>query len=281
MVPRVLRASGSTSDLAGCIAVAVSAVGWRLLEGSAASAAGALLGSAPPGSSAGDALRGSQGGSSALLSLRVAAAAAPLPPAPAPLCYPFLTVGVSNLRTAARLAAREGARVAGAGGGEPLAAGATEAVFALPGGGPALRVLHLFRRNPVVSVTLGAADAGAAAAFFEGAFGLARLRAGAGGAAEAQPRPERRSEVLAFGAPHNTTCLVVEEEAAAAAAAAAAGGGAERGALVLSVEARNVARARAAFLDKGLPTSEPGAAGSFVAMCPDGYTFHVLPAAVE
>jgi hypothetical protein len=277
MVPRVLRASGSTSDLAGCIAVAVSAFGWRLLEGSAASAAGASLGSAPPGSSAGDALRGSLGGSSALLSLR-AAAAAPLPPAPAPLCYPFLTVGVSNLRTAARLAAREGASVVGAGaggggGGAPLAAGATEAVFALPGGGPALRVLHLFRRNPVVSVTLGAADAGAAAAFFEGAFGLARLRAG--GAAEAQPRPERRSEVLAFGAPHNTTCLVVEE------AAAAAGGGAERGALVLSVEARDVARARAAFLDKGLPTSEPGAAGSFVAMCPDGYTFHVLPAPVE
>ena len=55
----------------------------------------------------------------------------------------------------------------------------------------------------------------------------------------------------------------------------------EAGAAIAAMVGDLVARARAAFLDKGLPTSEPGAAGSFVAMCPDGYTFHVLPAAVE
>ena len=287
VTPRLLRASGATTDLAGCVAVCASALGLRVLEGSPTSPS-VSLGAAPPGATAGEALRASAGGSSALLSLRAAAAAgappAAPPPSPAPpaLRYPFLTFAASNLKTAARLAAKEGCGVAGVGGGA-LAAGAREAVFSLPGGGPALRVLHLFRRNPVVSVTLGARDAGAAAAFFAGALGLLRLGGGGGGgggggagALEAHARPGAGSEVLAFGAPHNTTCLVVEQSGAPGGGGARAEEG--EGALVLSVEARDVAHARAAFIERGLPASQPGAAGSFVALCPDGYTFHVLPA---
>jgi hypothetical protein len=268
---RILRTIGATSDLTGSIAVCVSALGLRLLEGSAV-AGKATLGTA------GDALRApAAGGSSAMLSLRVAAGGGAATPfvggAPAELRYPFLTFGVSNLKTAARLAAKEGSGVHGGGGG-PLAAGAREAVFSLPGGGPALRVLHLFRRNPAVSVTLGAADPGAAADFFAGALGLRRLGAGAAvdGAEEAHPRPGLRSEVLASGAPHNTTCLVVEQLGAGAGAARDEG----EGALTVGVEVGDVARARAAFLERGLPASQPSAAGSFVALCPDGYVFYVV-----
>jgi hypothetical protein len=254
----------------------VGALGLRVLEGGPG-AASASLGSAPPGAAAGAA--GS--GSSCVLSLRAAqggGASVALVPRGAALRYPFLTFGVSNLRTAARLAGKEGGGVfGGGGGGAPLATGAREAVFVLPGGSPAVRVLHLFRRNPAVSVTVGAADAGGAAAFFAGALGLARLGDGAGaGAAEAHPRQGMRSEVLAFGAPHNTTCLVVEEAMAGGAGWEEEGGGGE-GALVLSVEASDVVHARAAFLERGLPASEPSASGSFVALCPNGYTFHVLP----
>ena len=69
-----------------------------------------------------------------------------------------------------------------------------------------------------------------------------------------------------------TVAICGRDLARAQAVAAELGSGAHG----FAVEVGDVARARAAFLERGLPASQPSAAGSFVALCPDGYVFYVV-----
>jgi hypothetical protein len=206
-------------------------------------------------------------------------AAAATAAAPGLLRYPFLTYGVSNLRTSARHAARHGGVAlppgssGSGGGGAASAAAATEAAFALPGATAGVRLLHLFRRNPAVSVTLGLAEPARGAALLGAALGLRVL--GGAEAALAAPRAGRASIVLAApGAqPHNTTSLVLE---------ALEGGSADGSALeesaVLTLATADPAGALAACRAASLPTSTPSASGSFVALLLDGgYSLHCVP----
>lgn len=75
-----------------------------------------------------------------------------------------------------------------------------------------MRVLHLFRRNPCISVTLGVTDVDASANLYQSLFGmraitgpeLLELHLPA-----VQSTPDTRI-ALGFGAAHNTTSLVLE-----------------------------------------------------------------------
>jgi catechol 2,3-dioxygenase-like lactoylglutathione lyase family enzyme len=209
------------------------------------------------------------------------------------LGYPFLTYGVSNLRTSARHARRHG----GVGLGE---VGAGEALFSLPGarpgrlGGGGVRLLHAFRRNPAISVTLGVGDPGAAAQFFCAALGMRVLEGEE--AALACPRPARGALVLVGPTeePHNTTSLVLEASGCPGARAAEElpqGGkeagfagmeeaGEEGGEATLVLSLPDTARALRVCRELGLPTTAPSARGSFLAILSDGgYSLYCTPSA--
>jgi len=257
----------STSDLASALLFGRDALCLPLASGGLAQGAAVLR----------------EGTGCCELALHQGAAPAPAPPAPLHLRYPFLTFGVSNLRTSTRHAMRHGgaallqrpasAPPAPAPAPAPAAPAPTEAAFALPGATAGVRLLHLFRRNPAVSVTLGLADPAAGARFFTAALGLRVLEGPE--AALACPRMGRASIVLAApGAqPHNTTSLVLE----------ALGGGSGSGAepmeegAVLTLAMADVAGALAACRALGVPTSPPSASGSFVALVLDGgYSLHCV-----
>ena len=197
--------------------------------------------------------------------LALHAGAAPAAAPAAALRYPFLTYGVSNLRTSARHARRHG------GAAVLPAAGAEEASFALPGAAAGVRLLHLFRRNPAVSVTLGVADPEAGARFFCAALGMRQLEGEE--AALACPRAGRPSRVLAaLGAqPHNTSSLVLE----AWQGSSNEGAGVDEEAALTLATADATAALRACH-QRGLLTSTPSASGSFVALLEGGYSLHVI-----
>lgn len=88
----------------------------------------------------------------------------------------------------------------------------TQAVFADPDG-RRLRALHLFRRTPLVSLTLGVRDVGAAAESYARVFDLRRV-VDPEEAREAHPRPGKPSAVMAFGPVHASTAIVLEQAAA-------------------------------------------------------------------
>lgn len=286
---RVARWCAFVPDVAACSSFYATALGLRVLREVPGRVA--VLGGGGVGCEvmfrASEAARdrgedGSANGSgSADGSASGSAVAAQLPPQilPAPaLRYPFLTFGVSNLKTSSRHAGRSGGAVL------PAAAGsqpsASEAVFVDPAGRCA-RVLHLYRRQPTLSVTLGVEDVAASASFFEGALGLRRAE-GPEEEAEAHARQQDAGSswlALAFAPRHTVdrtwTRLVLEQRGAFGATAPEG----DAGRPLLALEVPDVHAARGAFLARGLPASPiGGAAGgqrSFTALCPDGYTFHV------
>ena len=208
-----------------------------------------------------------------------AASAPPTPPSPQPpppslsssLRYPFLTYGVSNLKTCMRHAKRHGGEAV-------VVAGipAVEATLTLPGGGVGVgvRALHLYRRYPAVSVTLGVPHPAQAAEFFQGALGMWRVEGE--GMKEAHTR-EGRGECVVLCAsgsqPHNTTTLVLEP----CSTRELEGGGVvhpEEEEVTLTVGVRDLPSALAAFNAAGMPTSS--AQHSFVALYNGVYILHVV-----
>ena len=244
-------------------------------------------------------------GAGAALALRATALTIP-PPTPLAnkqLSYPFLTLAVSNLRTASRHAVRMGGavvvvtgsavRMGGAvvtgsgavmGGAVAVVTGSgavvapapkTEATLLDPAG-RALRAVHRFRRAPIVSLTIGVRDAQAAAAFFVKALGARQLTS-VEGVSEALLRSEggATTAALAWGEEHNTTLLVLEQTCLHPETPAAAHN--DDDAPTLSVIVSDVGAARAAFTAAQLPVADDTAGGGFIALCADGYAFKVLP----
>ena len=247
-----------TSDLASALLFAKDALSLPLLAGGAAAGSAALREGA---------------GCALALAAQLASPPPPAPQQPQLLRYPFLTYGVSNLRTSARHAARHGGSALPL---HPGALPAAEAAFALPGATAGVRLLHLFRRNPAVSVTLGLADPPAAARLLAAVLGLRQLEGAA--AALACPRAGRASLVLAApGAePHNSTSLVLEALGSASGEGAAAA--LEEGA-ALTLATPDAAEALRQCRALGVPTSPPSASGSFVALLLDGgYSLHCVQA---
>jgi hypothetical protein len=245
-----------STDLSTCLLFCRDALSLSLLRGSAA---GGLL------------CVGESGGCSELHLAGAAAAAASLPaPVPAALPYPFLTYGVSNLRTSARHAGRHG--------GQPLALAAEadasqEAHFLLPGSAGGVRLLHLFRRNPTVSLTLGLASPEQGAQLLCAVLGM-RVLAGQE-AALARPRAGRHSLVLAGPGqePHNTTSLVLEQWEAGGASSSNSSSGcalAPEEQATLCVAVPDTRAALQQCLGLGLPTTPLSSAGSFVTELMDG-----------
>ncbi len=162
-----------------------------------------------------------------------------------------------------------------------------------------MRVLHVFRRNPALSVTLGVPDVPAAASFFMAALGMRVVVPPELSEVHAPPPPPPASGgagagadarvVLAFGPAHNTTALVLEPLAApwggAVPHGADGGSGDAQGvgvdaAPVLGFAVEDVAAAHARMVAAGAPTS-PFAAGehkSFTAVAPGDYTLHITAA---
>jgi len=194
------------------------------------------------------------------------------PPSTQPLTlrYPFLTYGVSNLKTCMRHAKRHGGEAAVVSG-----LPAVEAMLSLPGGGAVgLRALHLYRRYPAVSVTLGVPHPAQAAQFLQDALGMWRVEGE--GVKEAHTR-EGRGESLVLCAPscqpHNTTTLVLEP----CTASELEGGGVvhpEEEEVTLTVGVKDLPAALSAFNAAGVPTSS--AQHSFVALYSGAYLLHVV-----
>jgi len=158
--------------------------------------------------------------------------------------------------------------------------------------GRALRVLHLFRRSPLVSVTLAVRSVAAARALYEGALGMRPLGAEARAALRLPPQEAAAAAAggagaalaLAFSEAPDATALVLVE---AAAAPAGGEGEEERGEapLVLEVEAprARLGALRAAAAAAGLEASEFDAArdASFLCEDRDGHVLRVAAAAAE
>lgn len=174
-------------------------------------------------------------------------AAAAAPPSAA-LLYPYMTVGVSNLKTAARKAKRWQGNVVGelqpAHAADPTTGAAAQpasAVFVDPAGN-ASRVLHLFRRNPIVSVTLGVHGLETAVGFFTAALGMRHV-------SEAElpslclPPSSTERVALAFGPVAFTTSLVLERALPSVAGTSTC---TDNGVLTLAVERARLGPARAA-----------------------------------
>jgi catechol 2,3-dioxygenase-like lactoylglutathione lyase family enzyme len=182
--------------------------------------------------------------------------------------------------------------------------GGSEAVFEDPDG-RRIRVLHAFRRVPVVSVTLGCADVPAAAAAYSSVLGFrvvtdadelreARLprpasypsSSSTAAAARGARGPAQAPAVLALGPVHNTTLLVLEPRRATPAGAGSGGSSGSSGgdgdALpepVVTVVVPDVEAAYARVAAAGWAASPyaRGAAG-FTAMDADGNLLYVGPA---
>jgi hypothetical protein len=145
--------------------------------------------------------------------------------------------------------------------------------------------VHRFRRAPIISLTIGVAgEPRAAADFFERALGAQVLRDAE--AAEAAPRMGGAAScVLAWGDAHNTTLLVLESASRAQPQPPPQplppwlprSDVDDEGVPALSIEvagARELAAARAAFVDASLPVQD-ARQGAFLALCRDGYAFAV------
>lgn len=206
--------------------------------------------------------------------LGMVGSAAPPPSTPSPsalaLRYPFLTYGVSNLKTCMRHAKRHGGEAVVVSGSP-----AVEATLSLPGGGGVgVRALHLYRRYPAVSVTLGVPHPAQAAQFLQGALGMWRVEGE--GVKEAHTR-EGRGESWVLCAPgcqpHNTTTLVLEP----CTTNELEGGSVvhpEEEEVTLTVGVKDLPAALAAFNAAGVPTSS--AQHSFVALYSGAYLMHVV-----
>lgn len=126
---------------------------------------------------------------------------------PATLAWPYVTLGVSNLRTAARHAERLGGAV--------LTDSSTHsplAVFVDPCG-RALHVLHAFRRAPVVSVTLGVRNVAGMASLLCTALGFGVVPSNTIQGVTTQALSSTASVPLALGSGplHSATSIVLED----------------------------------------------------------------------
>lgn len=245
------------------------------------------------------------------------AGAAAAAPEPKPLTYPYLTFGVSNLKTSSRHARKHGGAVKDekeavfsehSSTPSPIPTVPAQATFADPSG-YACRVLHLFRRNPTISVTLGVGDVAAALRFYRDALQMRVVQAeeqgelhlplpilpsvtaataataataGAAGAAAGN------RVVLSYGPVYNSTSIVLESAGLSGAASASASGASgegqgkaeeqEDGGPVLSLQVPDVPAAYAAVTAAQCDASPlEGEAGkqSFVCVDPHGYTLHI------
>jgi len=122
-----------------------------------------------------------------------------------PLLFPYLTFGVSNLKTSSRHAKRKLGNV--------IDHSESEAVFIDPDGN-GLRVLHLFRRNPAVSITLGVKSIENSKELY---INLLGMRQGTREEEAVMHLPDNNSKheelqlALSFGDPHNTTSLLINQ----------------------------------------------------------------------
>ncbi len=169
-------------------------------------------------------------------------------PASAPLLYPYMTVGVSNLKTAARKAKRWQGNVVGelqpayaADSTTGAAAQPASAVFVDPAGN-ASRVLHLFRRNPIVSVTLGVYGLETAVAFFTAVLGMRHVSKAELPSLCLPPSSTERV-ALAYGPVASTTSVVLERAVPSPAGTSIC---TDNGVLTLAVERARLGPARAA-----------------------------------
>ena len=173
--------------------------------------------------------------------------------------------------------------------------GVREAVFGDPAGHP-LRALHVFRRSPVISITLPCSDPRAAAAAYTAVFGCRALTSAedvgqlylpsAGGRNAPSPDPLAAAAV-SFGPVFNSTSLVFAvppppADAASGEGAAAAAAVVSAGAPVVTLAVADIGAAYAGAHRVGWTVSvfHPGAADaavSFTAFDDDGNMLHVVP----
>lgn len=122
-----------------------------------------------------------------------------------PLMFPYLTFGVSNLKTSSRHAKRKLGNV--------MDGSDSEAVFIDPDGNR-MRVLHLFRRNPAISITLGVKSIENSKNLYVNLLGM---RQGTPEEEAVMHLPVHQQGnvtsplALSFGDPHNTTSLLIKE----------------------------------------------------------------------
>jgi hypothetical protein len=127
------------------------------------------------------------------------------------LLYPYVTFGVSNLKTSSRHAQRKLGTVTQI---ESLGSQVNEALFTDPDGN-SMRVLHLFRRNPTISITIGVQSIENAKKLY---IDLLGMRQGTSDEISVMHLPfvktnDKGSDTrlaLSFGDPHNTTSLLIE-----------------------------------------------------------------------
>jgi len=244
-----------TSDLSQAISFSIDALGLRLIRGGVQEGRATL----------------NEGNSCELTLIRAVSdldSLATQPLSSSTLQYPFLTFGVSNLKTAVRQAKRHG-------GGAYFAEDVSgEATMYLPGCGLGFRSLHLFRRNPCVNVTLGVSDPAGAAKILVDALGMRILDDKS--CEEAHGRTQRGALALSgsANAPHNTTSLVLEPLEKDNTGNFPQPNHHE---VTLTVEVEDPAGALRAFVAAGVPTScSTSDPGSFVALFCDAYPIHVL-----
>ena len=127
------------------------------------------------------------------------------------LTYPYVTFGVSNLKTSSRHAQRKLGTVTEI---ESLGSQVNEAIFTDPDGN-SMRVLHLFRRNPTISITIGVQSIDNAKKLY---IDLLGMRQGTSDEISVMHLPYEKSNdkksntrlALSFGDPHNTTSFLLE-----------------------------------------------------------------------
>ena len=197
------------------------------------------------------------------------------------LRFPYLTFGVSNLKTSARHAQRKlGAAVEAEAVAPESAAGVpTPCMHFLDPVGRSMRVLHLFRRNPTLSITLGVASIDTSRRLYEGVLGMRELSTEelVGLYLPLPPPPPLRRLALTLGDPHSTTSVVLEEVSPQAAAGRRESDD-KAPLLGFEVPAESLAGLHEAVALSGLEVSPFDAAEhrSFAVQDEDGYVLHVV-----
>ena len=156
----------------------------------------------------------------------------------------------------------------------------TKAVFADPDG-RRLQALHLFRRTPIVSITLGVGNVEAAAEAYHRVFGLRKLtEEDAEEMRDAHVRPESRGRaaVLAFAPAHASTVLVLEP-ARQAQAGPESPSSSSSSPVIVTLELPDLDTAYHHVIGAGWgasPFNPHAGDASFMAQDPDGNVFHVV-----
>jgi catechol 2,3-dioxygenase-like lactoylglutathione lyase family enzyme len=145
--------------------------------------------------------------------------------------------------------------------------------------GRSMRVLHLFRRNPTLSITLGVASIDTSRRLYQGVLGMRELSTEelVGLYLPLPPPPPLRRLALTLGDPHSTTSVVLEEVSPQAAAGRRESDD-KAPLLGFEVQAESLAGLHEAVALAGLEVSPFDAAEhrSFAVQDEDGYVLHVV-----